>query len=395
MVKKCNFHNISIFLLNCFLVLLPIDAALGDLISSISIINYFGFAYIFFRLITIIFVNKKISLINLRKNYFMIFYLLYFCFSVIFKQGDNINLFLYGSLLLSSFICILAIIDEYSSKDIKKIKKAILFGTFSVAFAYIFLSTTEHYRLVFNSARSMDPNFLAGGMCLLVGTLFSNSLNGKHRFLSSIGLLFILYIIALTGSRSGLIANFAVMLTLFIFNCNISISKKIIYSVFILFIFVLVLMNIDRIVPSSVIQRFSLDYLHNDSGAGRFDIWKKCLAFYKDNGLFREIFGTGAATFQYLIPYNNHAAHNIYLQTLIEGGVVNFIILVLFLYNIFICNLRNKNYIVFSTFVGCCVCGLGIDINISRFFWICIFLSLCSFNISKIEEENYVAKDKD
>lgn len=387
---KNKIHRMSIAVLALFLLLLPIDAALGNLIGKISLINYIGFIYIFLRIFQIVLIDKKFSIVSFKKNIFLLIYIIYFVVSMLFRQNDQFNLFFYESFLLSAFIAILAIADTYEKKDFILFEKSIAFSFCSVLFAYLFMATTENGRLVFNSTRTMDPNFFASGMCLMVGVLFNNILTKNKKILWIIMLVFALFIIMLTGSRSGLVANLVVIFFIFLFNSNVSRGKKISFIIMMLFVILFLSTNITKYIPQDILARFSLNYMINDSGAGRFIIWKRAIEFFYNNNILRMFIGTGPGTFQYLVMNGGHAAHNIYIQTLVEGGFLNFVIFMLFVIKTCINNLKNKNYLMFSVFIGCCISGLGIDINITRFFWICVFLCMSNYNISHISKKGGV-----
>lgn len=383
MTIKFDIRKLSVQVLCLYFLLLPIDAALGNIIGSISLINYIAIFYSALRLIYIFLIDKKINISNLKKNIFVVLYTLYFALSIFFRQSQMFNSFFVFSLLISFIVFLLAVTDNYTMQDMNKIKKSIFFSVFSILFAVIFMSDylSEAGRLVFNSDKTMDPNFFAIGLVLLSSLLTNNIIYNNKRTLNIIALIFLFVVIILTGSRSGLIANLFIVVMSFFFS-NVSKGKKIKFAIIFLFLSILFLSNIGRIVPEKILNRFNSEYTLNDSGAGRFVIWENAMTIYSENNVFREIFGTGAGTLQYIELNKKHAAHNVYVQTIFEGGILNFLIYIAFIMKSLIYSLKSKNYIAFLALVGLSIGAFGVDINISRIFWMCIFLVYCNRNIT-------------
>lgn len=82
-------------------------------------------------------------------------------------------------------------------------------------------------------------------------------------------------------------------------------------------------------IPSRALDAFSLRLEVLSTGSGRFDMWKFCLNFFQDN----PIGGIGIDSLKY---YTGHIlgivnAHNTYLEVLVEGGGVVFVLFCFFI----------------------------------------------------------------
>lgn len=381
-------HNVGIFLLCLYLIILPIDSALGNLIGKISMINYIALAYALVRLAEIILINKKLYIKNLKNNKIILLYLGYYFISLLWIKGAQFNRFFILSMLFSFIVYFLSMTNKYTDEDIKKLYKSLLFGIISVLFALIFLADyhTFNGRLVFNASRTMDPNFFTIGLCIITSLLFNNIINKRKTLLNLICLIFIFLVIALTGSRGGLIANFIVIIFSFLFS-SASVGKKIkVISILVVFFSIFFALTV-KLLPSNVLNRYSVEYTVKDNGAGRSNIWSKALKSYSNSKSFYIVFGTGAASFQYAIPDNYSASHNVFIQTLIECGLIGSILFISLCIKTIINLIKNHNYILLCSFVGIIFGCLTVDFNESRTFWICLFLSNYSINFSKLNYE--------
>ena len=71
--------------------------------------------------------------------------------------------------------------------------------------------------------------------------------------------------------------------------------------------------------------------MQEDEGSGRFEAWAKVLLFYRRSGLFKKIFGHGfhAVPFEVKPLGHNIYAHDSYLETLYDFGLVGVTVLII------------------------------------------------------------------
>ena len=361
---KINYHGLAMFFLYLYLFLLPVDAALGNILGSISLINYVAVTYTIIRISELILKKYKLRIKNIRENRFLIFYPLYCFFTVLIRQTEEYSKFMVLSMVISFIVFFLAIIDDYTKEDTKKIKCVIQYSILSVIVIFILFADFRRFngRLAFknfNSSSTMDPNFFTIGLCILTSVCFNNIMRKEKKIISIISIIFILVIIFMTGSRSGLISNSIVIAISFILS-NYNIKNKILFLVFLPIIIIITMNLINIYVPQKILNRYSYKYTEKDAGAGRFNIWKNAMEVYSNNNIGREILGTGSGTFLYAIANKsiyNHS-HNIYIQALCENGIIGLFLLIGMMLSTIKKTWKNKNYIMLAAVIGLCFGGM-------------------------------------
>ena len=141
-----------------------------------------------------------------------------------------------------------------------------------------------------------------------------------------------------------------------------------------------------QILPETLLSRFTLASVVKSGGTGRTTIWLNALdAFWNGNPL-RMIVGYGFGSFPQFLKFfcgRYKAAHNDFIQILIELGVCGCI------YYIFcLCNalkrMKNKsNALSFAVIALLIIGGISMELFIKKMFWMGIFLSF--INVIEVE----------
>lgn len=386
MITNEKIHSINIFILCTYLLILPIDAALGNILGDISLINYIAFIYVIMRVLYICLCERKINIKGIKRNKFIYIYLVYSLLSTLWRGSSDINTWYIISLITASTVSVLAITDKYTETDAKKIKNSMFYSVLSIIIAYIFLAdySSENGRLVFNSSKTMDPNYFAICLSIIVAILFNNIIRNKKKIISLIFISVVFFVIILTGSRSGLITNIVTIIISFVFT-KTKRTKKIAIVAFLILISFILVVNMDKILPENIFQRFSIEYTKNDGGAGRINIWKAGIETFKNASILREFFGTGFGTFQYVVTKYHKVAHNVYIQILVEQGIIGIFIFLSAIIKALLYAIKEKKYIELAAISGLLIGSLAIDINITRTFWICLLLIYVDFNLEQVK----------
>ena len=146
---------------------------------------------------------------------------------------------------------------------------------------------------------------------------------------------------------------------------------------------VIIVVNINKLLPEKILKRFSVEYTQNDGGAGRIYIWRAGLEKFKNNNIAREFFGTGFGTYRYVVTEYSKVAHNVYIQILVEQGIVGAFIFLCFIIKTVLDAIKQKKYVELAAISGLLIGAIAIDINITRTFWIALFLIYVDFNLEK------------
>lgn len=375
------------YILGLYLLLLPIDATLGNIIGSISIVNYIAVIYFVVRILSLF--QEKIRISALRKTRGPATYFIYFMITILWSSPLFLNNWYIFSLIASFMFFFLASIDSYSNQEIRLIKKIILISGLIVISVTIFgLDLGAGKRFNLNIGRYMDPNYFSTGFILITAVLTDNILKKQNVKTSSVILVLLLFIILMTGSRGGLLANLSVIIVAFIFDKENK-FKNLFLALLLLFAFIILYNYFQQLIPDWVLRRFTITEILQEGGSGRTRIWINNLSFIKDQSIFRILFGTGFSTFSAVSLQTMgtpNAAHSIYIQAIVEGGLVGLIILFGSIFSVSKYLLMTKNRLMFSAVIGAVVGGALLDIHISRFYWMILFLSIISVKpIKKID----------
>lgn len=391
MMQRETNIRFNIYILSLYILILPIDAALGNIIGSTSLINYILILYIAFKILTIV-ISGKLKVNAIKKCRMPIIYFLYFMFSTIWANNNYINNWQIFSLIGCFFMFIFSALDNYSSSEIGILKKStILSGVIAIITVFMNYNVNSGNRFVLEIGRSMDPNYFSSGFILITAVVIDEIYHKRNRLINIVLLILIFVVIGLTGSRSGLLANIAVIIAYLLLSGKGFIKKA---SKFILIVLIVgfIIFLFQNFIPIFILNRFSIIEVVNSGGTGRVDIWSNMLKYYSSLSLFSLLFGTGFSTFLKVAVNaygGDHIAHNIYIQSLLEGGIIGFGITLTTIIIGIKNSLKSGNTYVFAALIGVSVGGLGIDLHISRFFWNILFFStLTNVNLGKLKFNN-------
>ena len=253
---------------------------------------------------------------------------------------------------------------------------AILFG-FCLLMSFYFLGIGQSYQNVRFLGFFNDPNQMAYyALCLTVSALIISFNNYSKLLIMLIGI----YIVVLSGSRSGFLAAVILLLGIF-FDINYNLYKKISLNyfipLFVLFNFI-------------IISIFFLFILFNSEDI--FFLFNRLLTTNFDKELevrgimhfieypYYFIFGSGSGLF-YRFSQTGHEIHSTCFNILFSYGLIGFILFIYFLYEcIKKANFYNQIYIGSIFVYGFFTYGAR-----NPFFWICLAII---YSIPKINYEN-------
>ena len=143
----------------------------------------------------------------------------------------------------------------------------------------------------------------------------------------------IFFIIFSTGSRTGFIAYIIISIIYAIFRSknNLRVIIKIFLVLSLSSTFMLIISNY---ISADILNRFSLDSIVSSEGTGRYQIWEDALTIFYNSNFIRILFGYGSGTIIDVYANNgylNAVAHNIFIEKLIENGIIGFSIYVYFI----------------------------------------------------------------
>lgn len=373
-----KFVNIRfrVYLLALITLCLPIDTMLtvGEK-NSISI--YIMFFYIIVRFMSTI-VKCPLYIKNLNQNFFVIIYALYFLLSIFWSENFDVMGWFFRTFLGYFLFYLFAIMDKYTNEEIYIINCAIYYSVILFLIGFVLFVDVSNLkgRLILQLFHTIDPNYLCMGFCLPISYLLKDIVNKKRVIINIFFMICLFFIIILTGSRGGVLANATVLFFgLLLFNDAKNITRMF-FLLLGLLGFMIIFQYYANYIPQEVIQRFSIEHLAAHGGSGRDYIWRYALNKYETSSMFQHIFGYGIAEFR----FGNmlRVAHNIFIQSLYEGGILGVILLIVAILNLLYCSFK-INKVAFCALLGLIVGSMSIDIISSRAMWFTFFYCTLDF----------------
>lgn len=358
-------------LFSVYLLLFPIDSALGELIGTISINNYIAIASL---ALTVVFAIKRIMF---KFDNFTIIYLVYVIYQfLIMTNGGyfftNRNIIF----LFYNFMTIIFIHVKWTERELKLFRYMIVI---SIIIACAIIITNVQFnssgRLYLALGRNIDQNYLSANM--IFGTaLISNSLfksKYKHtKFFSFVLLVWIMLCIFYLGSRGSLIGNLVIVATIYLLNRENRDIKKDIIMFFIAAIAVVIAYFL---LPEWIIERFSIANMIESGGSGRIQVWSDYLYIYLNGTLSSTLFGFGRGyIYDTSSMVNGKCTHNIFLKSLVEGGIIGLILNLIFIYQLFTTARKAQTKEMIAVVLGYLVCGIFLDLDDYRIFPLMIII---------------------
>lgn len=294
--------------------------------------------------------------------------------------------------------------------DIKRIFKFFIFGTLLnsiyVGYKLFFFSgiVMPQQRGFWRDPATFGVTLVIAIMYFLI-SLYDKTLSKKIRSIYGIIIIYLIFVLFASGSRTGLAIACILLSHYFIFISKISFVKKIIsLSIFVIMI-VSFINYIDLEFYGAILGRLTLSEISN--AAGRTDLWNAGYNLFLD----RPLIGVGLGQFVNFSKEYTHALfnvqnatvlkyslslHNIYLEMLIEYGFIGFLVFSLF--NILLIQHTWRSYIssnrdIFLLFLLYCLAVILIQgMTGSMFIIQYYFLIIGLINISNrlVSQKNFI-----
>ena len=377
---------IIILLYSLYFGLLPFDN-LKEL-SGDTINKTLGIILIIFLIIYFLLTKKKTIMVSFFNLFiiaiFSIYSLTYF---FVFKNYDANYIrfcFLFILFILSSQLKIkkewFIKICDYSSLIIAIISIASLF--LNINSTYI---DRTHYYIWKNM--SVDANIYCSALIFPILYVFHKLINKNtmHKYLNLTMLLCMIASVLLSGSRGGIIAiGFGFLFLLFtennVFKTN---YKKVIYICMIIFgLYILI-----PYLPENITNRLSLSAVVKDRASDRFEIWKIAFNKFASSDFFDMIIGNGFLSFKNALNIRS-VSHNLFIQTLIEGGLLMVGLFSWFYIKTIKYFKKNNNKLIVAYILSTLLMSLSLDVIISRFLWNSFIIIAMSINIYHYDSNN-------
>lgn len=370
---KIKTGNILIYLICLYFMFLPFEYFFTT--SAGSVLKFLAIIISLAIIINVIKTGFKFDV----EKIILIIWLFYGLMSYYWSLSQTYWEIIYPT--FSQNIMFVAIISflKFSNSEYNKIIKSYLFSGTVMALYTIFVSSKtvidpyEGRVAIMVNGAMFDPNYMVAILIIPIGialTTFLNNISSTPiKSICNLILYLIMIIAALmTGSRGGFLG--IITLTLLCIVSNLK-SKKSKMGVFVLIIIAILLSGIlINNLPQGVINRFSIESLigKTDKGTGRLLIWKGSIEAIKNNPIIG--YGVGNVFVANQMYVGRLAgSHNMYLNVLVEFGIIGILLFICFCINIFkkLINLKayREIYCFISILIVCCF----LDALTAKFLW--------------------------
>ena len=362
MSNRIRFH---IRILILYIVLMPIATALAGIVGDVSLVNYVSLSYV----VLTIFSNK--GRIFFKKSYRGVyFYFIYFFISMLWCRSLTFSWYIATS-LMNTVVVILALSDNYSAYELSRIKRAFLTGfmVFIVAAAFN-IDSALTFRLTIEISSRMDSNDLACGLLIIIAILLEMLSYKRNTRIVTIALIFAGLTIILSGSR-GAMLMFLGMLVWWVIIAN---NRRGFASIFFLVMGAILFMVVYDYLPVYLQGRMDFNSIIEDGGSGRIKIWTNALKTFANSNPLRMLIGYGYSSFRDVVNYvatghtRAYESHNIFVNALIEGGIIGFALIVYMLIQSYKLAKSKNNMAGMLSIVGLVISGCTLDMQAYRIF---------------------------
>jgi hypothetical protein len=372
LVLVFNNHDL---LLKLFLIFLPTNDIFTKedfLFSFLGLKQILAIGMIFYYFKNRRLINARLKLVKSKKNYKRIFdfftmlfgiLIIYFSYTYFKNAFFGLHEFDFQIAVLKSlnmsgylFACILALKAGLTVLKFSSVKYLFI-SSLTLMLVFSFLSPYLQ-SFGFKSIGTEESEFISIGIERFAGIIADGDSNTLSIFVVmsiSICLLFFTYsknlifamylfplsiLVAITGSRTGLIGLIIILFVFFIFVKNRFSEMSKFYILLLLPVIIIISIPYFEL----VFNRFLLigDQFEIDTGSNRIGKWILYFNFFFD---YKETFLTGAQK-ELLITWDNkyYAAHNAFITMIYNSGVIfSFVVLILFGKMIFT-TIKQKDY---------------------------------------------------
>lgn len=328
-----------------------------------TLLKYYAVVLIVCALITL----RKTAIV-LDKSFFFEALYLYMCFGTLIHSINlSASLSIFISIALNFALIMLCSLVSCTQAEVEMLKWSLLIGSALVLIAtFVFSDFSDGGRMTISIlADATDPNYLNGYILFAFGFSAYNVVTfGKYKLLNAAFCIAAIYFTLMTGSRGALLAEISMFLFLIVVNA-IKAKRRLKYIIIISVLFLLCLALFDYLIlflPEEVAQRFSAEFIQEEGTSARSEIWSALLGRFFNDKFISILFGHGIGTSAYYNTFDDHVAHNAFIDVLVGSGVVGLSVYVA----IFVLSLKkawkSENYFMVAVLVGFVVMSMSLSL---------------------------------
>ena len=363
--KLTSFLNI---LLIVYLFLSFFEPYLNQIVGSF--LKFYIIFLIFMFIICHLVMKEKIRTVSLIFIPWLLFKIISITWGQLslFFSPDIVTSQIYNNILMVVLLFLFS-----STSNLPFIKKHIsgfllgfsfLFGIIGLFFSQPLISDSgiETSRIVLTIlGNQIDPNNLAVFYLFFIAFSLNSFLTYNRKFFSLSAFIINSFNLLLTGSRAGLLTWIALIVFSLIFiisQSKIKLSRK--YKlIFISLITVIVIAIIIRFFATEQLIDRLINFSDYEGGSGRDILWTQAV----NNFSLKPLFGWGLGGYEW------GTSHNTYLTTLVDTGIIGFILFICPLLYLGLKAFNKKNLFSLSLLLILLITSFFIDAINKRYFW--------------------------
>lgn len=392
--------RMSTYLICIYIFLTPLDMIL-NLTGSGTVLKYIGMLLVGVIMLETIGLRKKLKL-----QIFMVFVFLYwahYAMGIFWSIAPATTFF--AVISMGNLIALLFVLSirDYTKTEFKLMKIASIASALFLSFQMM-LSSSD---VVFGRGSIgingvyVDPNDLSAAFIIpwivSLDYILKNNTKKSTKGILLIGFFIMGYGLLLTGSRGGLLAIITSTLVFMTLNSKLSIKKKLWGMLVGSTLSILLYKLVFEFLPRDVKMRLSIDAVTQSGGSGRTEIISNALSYFSSLEPLHLLVGNGLSTFTTVYEsqfFITMASHNLFLQTLLDGGVIG-LILVFMMFSYFSWYaIKTKNWLGLAILLGTIVMSFGIETWNKKFLWNAMFFTVITVIPNKTNK-SYATKEGD
>lgn len=283
--------------------------------------------------------------------------------------------------LILNFALILAVgsmYADYTAREIEFLKKCLVIGgVATMAFTFVFSDFRSAGRLTISVNGAVQDQNMLNGYMLFAFSYFFTSLVKKKKIMYIIPPACILMFALLTGSRGAIVCLVGCAAAIVLTQMILVKEDRAAVTIIIFIVAAFIILNFDLILsllPSDIAQRFSIEYLIRHGSTGRTDIWRYLMRLFRESDTFHTFFGYGYAMVAYINRMNHLVAHNLWIEHLLMGGILDEIIfcsmLLLFGYKAW----KTRDITIIGTYAGLLCMMMSLSLLCYKPVWNCMMM---------------------
>ena len=380
-------------LLYTYVILLPIGTGLAGIIGSISLMNYISIGIMLCGIVSC--VNRRVIIIYSNVVATLLYYL-YTVLSVLWSPNASLNWYVMTN--AANFVLLLILnLHEWKENEIESINRCVLISQLVVFYAVVInISSLFSYRLSITIVSTIGTSDFACGLCLIIALwmrVASTTSKPLWRVISFVAIAVDAAIIIMAGSRGALVMV-AAMVLVWLFLGSYTRKTKIAITVAVLAALFILSNYFMELMPATITNRLTLSAIQSSRGSGRFNIWGLAWETFVNSDIIKMTFGNGFDSFLHAISYGSHGghqdllAHNVFVQTMIEGGIVGLVLLLRMMITQIRLAWKTNDNMMKIALVGLFVAALSIDMQVTRIWGFILALNLMRNSRGTLNENN-------